>query len=130
MIEDPFANETDLPIDAFDRVKEDSPAFTLFENLRVDISSWVQGEGRDFGPVMQDFEALEEHVAALESDRRVTAALYYFAGWLTRLRLPVIFGAMWNAAPAADLVDKFCKANDLPAPNMFEDRFNHPEDTT
>jgi hypothetical protein len=42
------------------------------------------------------------------------AALYGFAAWLTCRDEAVTFGAKHDAAPAAVLVDQFCKAQGFP----------------
>lgn len=43
-------------------------------------------------------------------------ALYGFVGWLTSRSEPVTMSDKDNAACAVDLVDEFCKANNLPEP--------------
>ncbi|MCE3234023.1 MAG: hypothetical protein K0Q50_203 [Vampirovibrio sp.] len=52
---------------------------------------------------------------------RVTAseALYGFAAWLTSRARPVTFSANHDAAPAADLVAEYVKANTLPDPREY-----------
>lgn len=40
-------------------------------------------------------------------------ALYGFVGWLTSRQPPVTFSSVHDAAEPADLVAKFCKANNL-----------------
>ena len=43
-------------------------------------------------------------------------ALYGFAGWLTTRKEPVTLSRTDDAAIVAELVDEFCKANDLEQP--------------
>lgn len=43
-------------------------------------------------------------------------ALFGFMGWLTTRENPVTFSARHEAGIAAELVEEFCKANDLEPP--------------
>jgi hypothetical protein len=70
-------------------------------------------------------DALESDVAnaraaLAQSDAQPTLspseAVYGFAGWLTCRDEPVIFGSRHNAAIAAELVDAFCKSQNLEPP--------------
>lgn len=61
--------------------------------------------------------------------REVAGALYVFAAWLTCRSEAVTFGYDHEAATAAELVDAFCRANDLPAPEeRFHEQWKHPEE--
>lgn len=55
-------------------------------------------------------------------------ALFGFAAWLTMQDPPVTFGATANAAPMADLVQKWMVANDLDPPRegIFPENIKHP----
>lgn len=54
-------------------------------------------------------------------------ALYGFMGWLTCLDKPVKFSSRHEAGIAAELVDEFCKANNLESPLAgFSGRFVYP----
>ncbi len=44
-------------------------------------------------------------------------SLYGFAGWLTSQEIPVILSRKHDAGIAAELVDKFCKVNNLADPS-------------
>ena len=46
-------------------------------------------------------------------------ALFGFMGWLTSLETPVTFSGRHEASTAAQLVDEFCKANNLAEPREF-----------
>jgi len=46
-------------------------------------------------------------------------ALFGFMGWLTSLETPVTFSSHHEAGTAAQLVDEFCKANNLAEPRDF-----------
>jgi hypothetical protein len=46
-------------------------------------------------------------------------ALFGFMGWLTSLETPVTFSSHHEAGIAAQLVDEFCKANNLAEPREF-----------
>lgn len=56
----------------------------------------------------------------------VAAAIYVFAGWLTCRDEPITAGRTNDAAPMADLVDQFCKANGIPDPEMSGTVYKHP----
>ena len=59
-------------------------------------------------------------------------ALYGFMAWLTTQDIPVVLGARYSMAPAAEAVKKFCDANNLAEPQAgWEKHFVHPssEDT-
>ena len=43
-------------------------------------------------------------------------ALFGFMGWLTSFKNPVTFSGSHEAGIAAELVDEFCKANNLSKP--------------
>ena len=54
-------------------------------------------------------------------------ALYGFAGWLTSREEPVIASARHDAAVWAELVNKFCKANELSEPREgWDKKLKHP----
>ena len=63
------------------------------------------------------------------SDDTLTAAeaLYGFAGWLTSRGVPITLSCLHDASIAAELVDEFCKANELPDPRPgWSDRLRYP----
>lgn len=53
-----------------------------------------------------------------QSEDKLTAseAVYGFAAWLTTREVPVYFSVTHNAGIAAELVNEFCKANNLKEP--------------
>ena len=54
-------------------------------------------------------------------------ALFGFMGWLTSLEAPVTFSARDYAGTAAELVDEFCKANNLAEPrDGWHENFAYP----
>jgi ribonuclease HI len=54
-------------------------------------------------------------------------ALFGFMGWLTSLETPVTFSSRHYAGTAAELVDEFCKANNLDQPrNGWSENFVYP----
>ena len=54
-------------------------------------------------------------------------ALFGFMAWLTTRESEVTFSAYHDAAPACELVDEFCKVNDLIEPREdWTDRLTHP----
>lgn len=54
-------------------------------------------------------------------------ALFGFMGWLTSLETPVTFSARDYAGTAAELVDEFCKANNLAEPrDGWHENFVYP----
>ena len=54
-------------------------------------------------------------------------ALYGFAGWLTCRKEPVTFSEIHEAGIAAELVNEFCKTNELQEPRQgWEKNFTHP----
>lgn len=68
------------------------------------------------------FEDISEPAPLIPSE-----ALYGFAAWLTALKEPVTMGASHPAGIVAQLVDEFCKANQLMDPRPgFEKRFKYP----
>jgi hypothetical protein len=63
---------------------------------------------------------------------RLTAseAVFGFCGWLTSRVTPTVMSSKHNAATIADLVEEFCKANDLQAPRGdWSTRLTHPTTT-
>ena len=55
-------------------------------------------------------------------------AIFGFIGWLTSRKKAVTFSATNDAAPAAELADEFCKANDLPEPREnWTDNLTQPK---
>ena len=72
-----------------------------------------------------------EQIAMRRVDEITAAeALYGFMGWLTsRETVTPELSAKHNAAIAAELVDKFCKANELRDPrDGWEKTLKHPAD--
>lgn len=70
--------------------------------------------------VMKDIPADDGPLLASE-------ALYGFAGWLTSRDEMTVMSATDDAAPIAQLVDRFCKANKLAEPrNGWSRRLVHP----
>lgn len=56
-------------------------------------------------------------------------AVYGFAGWLTSRSEKTVMSSSDNAAPIAELVDKFCKANNLPdVSENWPSALIHPDD--
>lgn len=56
-------------------------------------------------------------------------ALYGFAGWLTTRETPTRMSSYDHAGPIAELIDKFCKENDLEEPRYgWEKALIHPKD--
>lgn len=54
-------------------------------------------------------------------------AVYGFVAWLTTRDAPITFGAAFDATLASELVDKFCKTNNLTDPREdWTDRLIHP----
>ena len=54
-------------------------------------------------------------------------ALFGFMAWLTTREAVETFSAKHNVAPAADLMETFCKTNNLVAPREdWTDRLTHP----
>ena len=69
----------------------------------------------------------EEVFININDEITASEALYGFAAWLTTRDQQVIFSCRENAAIAADLVDEFCKANNLSDPRYdFQNRFKMP----
>ena len=61
---------------------------------------------------------------------RITAseALYGFMGWLTSRQGTLTLGGSHDCAPAADVVNEFCDANDLAEPRSgWHRNFVHPQ---
>jgi hypothetical protein len=57
-------------------------------------------------------------------------ALFGFCGWLTTRDDPTVMSAHDNAGQIADLIDKFCKTNDLKDPREhWNDELKHPKET-
>lgn len=58
-------------------------------------------------------------------------AVYGFAAWLSYRKEPVIFSSHNNCAIIADLVDEFCKTNNLKNPrNDWQNNLIHPSEKT
>jgi len=56
-------------------------------------------------------------------------ALYGFVGWLSTKHTPTVFANDQDGAKYAELVDVFCKANNLEAPREgWEKELVHPHD--
>jgi hypothetical protein len=56
-------------------------------------------------------------------------AVYGFASWLTTRKKQTFMGATHDAAVVAELVDLFCKVNELEPPrDNFDQRLLHPEE--
>jgi hypothetical protein len=61
------------------------------------------------------------------SELSASEALFGFMGWLTSLETPVTFSARDYAGTAAELVDEFCKANNLAEPrDGWHENFVYP----
>lgn len=56
-------------------------------------------------------------------------AVYGFGGWLTSRDEPVTMGSCHECSIVAELIDKFCKENNLEDPrDHWEKNLNHPKD--
>lgn len=56
-------------------------------------------------------------------------ALYGFGGWLTTRDTPTVMSAHDDAGVIAELIDKFCKENDLEDPrDHWDDNLTHPKE--
>ena len=56
-------------------------------------------------------------------------ALYGFGGWLTTRDTSVTMSARDEAGIVAELINKFCKTNDLEDPrDHWEENLTHPKD--
>lgn len=56
-------------------------------------------------------------------------ALYGFGGWLTGRDEPITMSATHNAGIVAELIDIFCKTNNLPDPrDHWERNLTHPKE--
>lgn len=63
-----------------------------------------------------------------EDTLTASEALYGFAGWLTSREEPVVFSCRHDAAIAAELVDEYCRANELAEPRpWWADRLRYPK---
>ncbi len=63
----------------------------------------------------------------MENEMTGSETLFGFVAWLTTRDTEATFSALHDAAPAADLVSEFCKANNLTAPrDDWTDRLNYP----
>ena len=64
-----------------------------------------------------------------ESKMNASEALYGFMGWLTSRDEAVTFSGTHDAGIAADLVDRFVKANNLTEPrDGWQENLTHPKD--
>ena len=63
-----------------------------------------------------------------EKDVIASEAVFGFAAWLTTRKKPVLLGAEHDAAPAAELADQWCRANNLPEPRegAYPENITHP----
>lgn len=61
-------------------------------------------------------------------ESQVSEALYTFMGWLTTRKDRLVLSAADDAAPAAEVIDEFCKANNIPEPGNLNDDwpYHHP----
>jgi len=110
---------------------ERGPNYPLGE---FDASKWADEFMRLFGQRLQDVdeglmlgwfanaimtgfdEGVRRSAPRHPNDWLPSEALYAFAGMLTSRRAPITMSATHNAAPAADAVAEFCKANALAEP--------------
>ena len=78
--------------------------------------------------VVNRLNAYEGLTEFLKSEMTASEALYGFMGWLTsREAVTPELSAKHNAAIAAELVDEFCKANELRDPrDGWEKTLKHP----
>ena len=55
-------------------------------------------------------------------------SLYGFIGWLTTREEKVVFSSKHSSSIAADLVDEFCKTNNLKEPReKWSENLKHPK---
>lgn len=87
----------------------------------------ITGVNGEYYPCKPDiFEKTYESASVMTLS--ASEALYGFAGWLTSRDEKATFSSKDNAAIAAELVDAFCKANNLELPReRFNEWLNHPE---
>jgi len=96
--------------------REQSLALTKLEEMVMHANSGIARHGK----AITERADRHGHLTASE-------ALFGFMGWLTTRSEKVTFSASNNAAPAAELVDEFCKANSLPEPrDDWTTRLTHP----
>jgi len=63
----------------------------------------------------------------MKNEMTGSEALFGFMAWLTTRENKVTFSAHHDAAPAAELVDEFCKINNLAEPREnWTDYLTHP----
>ena len=56
-------------------------------------------------------------------------ALFGFGAWLTTREKPVTMGSNYECGIVAELIDKFCKTNELEEPREgWDDLLKHPKD--
>lgn len=65
-------------------------------------------------------------------ESQVSEALYTFVGWLTTRKERLVLSSADDAAPVAELVDKFCVVNEIPEPGdpNKDWPYQHPEEAT
>ena len=75
-------------------------------------------EGHDQKPLIGDPERLS-----------ASEAVYGFAGWLTTRKEKIEIGVNEECGKVADLVDLFCRVNNLPEPcDGWAKKLHHPEE--
>ena len=83
------------------------------------------------GEPSQDEGAVECAIRIIRAGLRITAseALFGFAAWLTCRFPPLLVGSTENAAPMADLVQKWCDANSLlePRDGVYPKNIKQPD---
>lgn len=65
----------------------------------------------------------------MANEMTASEALFGFTAWLTTRKTAVTFSADNDVGAAVELVDKFCKVNNLTEPREdWTDRLTHPVD--
>lgn len=79
--------------------------------------------------VAELLQAVSEERDELTSAMTASEAVYGFAAWLTCRQEAITLGAAHDAAPAADLVQRWCATNNLPPPRdeVYPGNITQPE---
>lgn len=109
------------------------PAFVALDDRVVTfMGEWPSVELlREFKP-WNKIEPTPKPKQNISADKlSASEALFGFAAWLTSLEAPVTFSRYHNAGTAAELVDMFCKANNLTMPrDGWHHQLIHPTQPT
>jgi hypothetical protein len=74
----------------------------------------------------------EQKGTTMNEKMTASEAVYGFAAWLTCRQEAITLGATHDAAPAADLVKRWCDTNNLPPPRdgVYPGNITQPEPYT